>query len=113
MQEDEPIGGMMLDMIKSRVGDLNQFEISCTEIDSVETVVSEQISKFKDCNVFIAPMNTKLSTVGVAGAAFRHPNVQICYASATQYNIRGYSTPSDQVLVAKVDHDFWRETPVS
>jgi hypothetical protein len=50
-------------------------------------------------NTLVAPMNTKISTLGAALAALEDPTIQICYAVPEQYNREGYSSPSDQAYV--------------
>ncbi|MDP2644327.1 MAG: hypothetical protein Q8P24_05265, partial [Desulfobacterales bacterium] len=42
-------------------------------------------------DVTVAPMNTKLSTVGAALASFENSEIQVCYAQADYYNYHGYS----------------------
>ena len=48
-------------------------------------------------NVVIAPLNTKLSTIGTGLAAFQNDAVQLCYAQAEFYNFENYSLPADSV----------------
>ena len=47
-------------------------------------------------NALIAPMNTKISTVGAALLAMEDDTIQLCYATAHQYNEKGYSTPGQE-----------------
>jgi hypothetical protein len=46
-------------------------------------------------NTVIAPLNTKLSTLGVGLYALKHPEYQVCYASVDSYNEDEFSKPSD------------------
>jgi len=69
------------------------FPFSCNDPDDTKKAIVSQMGKFPDHNFVLAPMNTKLSTVGCALAAFDHPEVQICYAQPTHYNFDGYSSP--------------------
>lgn len=46
----------------------------------------------QDHNIIIAPLHTKLSTLGVGLYAQRHQGVQVCYAVAAEYNVAAYST---------------------
>ncbi len=85
-----------------------EFEFSCVDIDAVEASVSAQAVRFPESNVVIAPMNTKLSTVGVAGVAFRDTRVQLCYASASQYNVEAYSRPGTTCVLTKLEPGYWR-----
>ena len=44
-------------------------------------------------NTIIAPMNTKISTIGAAAAALEDASIQICYGRANIYNTEKYSSP--------------------
>jgi hypothetical protein len=52
-----------------------------------------------DLNTVVAPMNTKLSTIGAALAGIKADDIQLCYASARHYNIDGYSRPSGECII--------------
>jgi len=95
--------------LANKVSKYNEFEFSCVDVAAVESVITAQASKFPECNVVIAPMNTKLSTVGVAGAAFRNEDFQLCYASAAQYNVEGYSRPGDTCVLTALSAEYWKE----
>ena len=71
------------------------FPFSCNDPDETKKAIISQMGKFPDHNFVLAPMNTKLSTVGCALAAFDHPEVQICYAQPIHYNFDGYSSPGE------------------
>lgn len=72
------------------------FTFSCKEIQKTKDVILNIYNKYSDnYNVIIAPLNNKISTLGVAFAALHEDGIQICYPSANQYNIDNYSTPSD------------------
>jgi hypothetical protein len=79
--------------------DVNSFEFSCVDPQATKASVIEEIGKYPDYNTVICPMNTKLSTLGVALAASENPAVQVCYSRAIEYNEVGYSTASDQVTL--------------
>lgn len=72
------------------------FTFSCKDIQKTKDVILNIYNKYGDnYNVIIAPLNNKISTLGVAFAALHKEEIQICYPSANQYNIDKYSTPSD------------------
>lgn len=75
--------------------DAEKFNFSPTDAYAVRDVILEQAQKFSDHNVIVAPMNTKISTLGVALAAMENPNIQICYGRAAAYNVDNYSEPAD------------------
>ncbi len=72
------------------------FSFSC--IDPLETkkAIEAQMAKVLDHNTVIAAMNTKISTIGAALAAFSDETIQLCYAHANQYNWERYSAPSEE-----------------
>lgn len=94
--------------LASKVSQYNEFEFSCVDVAAVEATIGVQAGRFPDCNVVIAPMNTKLSTVGVAGAAFRNDDIQLCYASASQYNVEGYSRPGTTCVLTALSPEYWK-----
>lgn len=75
---------------------LGDFEFSCSNIGDTKEAITSICKKYEDeYNITIAPLNNKLSTLGVALACLEKENIQICYASANQYNISTYSKPSE------------------
>jgi len=64
---------------------------TCLEIHAV-------IGSFLHQNIVIAPLNTKLSTIGVGLYALSNPSVQICYAAVRDYQEDEYSEPGDNVF---------------
>ena len=56
-------------------------------------------------NVILAPMSTKLSTLGAFLVAERHPEIQITYCIPGEYNIEDYSAGADKVFVEEIPHD--------
>jgi hypothetical protein len=106
--QHEQVNRLAFERLASKFPVCNVFEFSCVDVATVESTVSAQALLFPDCNVVVAPMNTKLSTVGVAGAAFRNDNIQLCYASASQYNIEGYSRPGSTCILTALPREYWR-----
>lgn len=81
-----------------------EFEFSCIEIKpTVETLCHIIENNKASYNIVISPMNNKLSTLAVASAVFKHPEVQICYASTNLYNVDTYSIPSDFIHLIEVE----------
>ncbi len=72
------------------------FTFSCQDIQKTKNVILDIYNKYSgNYNIIIAPLNNKISTIGVAFAALKEEGIQVCYPSANQYNIENYSTPSD------------------
>jgi hypothetical protein len=82
--------------------DIQHFEFSCVNPYETKRQLLEHIKNLKnssDKNIVICPLNTKLSTVGVALTALEKPEIQICYAEPEEYNTEGYSKPGSEVTV--------------
>jgi hypothetical protein len=79
--------------------DVRTFEFSCVDPLAAHQSVLDQVALSPDHNTVICPMNTKLSTLGVALAATQNESIQICYSRAIEYNEDGYSTPSKQITL--------------
>lgn len=79
---------------------VEEFEFSCVEIDKTMSTIEELINKYgEEYNIVLSPLNNKVSTIAVAFVALKNENIQVCYASANQYNINEYSTPCDYFLI--------------
>ncbi|MCY4287691.1 MAG: hypothetical protein OXC63_03780 [Aestuariivita sp.] len=68
------------------------FEFSCNDPFFTAKAVKKQCEDLSLSPV-VAPMNTKISTVGAALAAFEDFRIQLCYAQAALYNQSSYSSP--------------------
>ncbi|MCP9493376.1 MAG: hypothetical protein MSG64_02865 [Pyrinomonadaceae bacterium MAG19_C2-C3] len=75
---------------------INEFDFSLIDPLSTKESIEKQINKHPDFNVVIAPLNNKISTLGVAYVAFDNPNVQLCYAQPNRYNFVNYSVPGKE-----------------
>lgn len=84
------------DKLKHKLRQVDEFNFSCINPVNAKKSILQQVDKYIDNNIVIAPMNTKVSTLGAALAAIECQNIQICYASALQYNYDNYSIPSDE-----------------
>lgn len=71
---------------------------------TTKRVIEQQIAKYPDHNTVIAAMNSKISTVGVSLAALDNHRIQLCYATAKQYNFKNYSKPSDHCYIFEIDN---------
>lgn len=80
----------------------NKLEISLIDADVTKSQLLAYIKTFSDYNTVIAPMNTKISAIGAGLAAIENPETQLCYVTANQYNLEGYSHPSDDCYLFEV-----------
>ena len=53
-------------------------------------------------NTVIAPLNTKISTIGADLAALENENIQLAYAKPNIYNVDGYSIPNEFIYLDKI-----------
>jgi hypothetical protein len=81
---------------------VSQFEFSCIDPFVAKTDLSRHLERFREFNTVICPLNTKISTVGVALLCLEQPELQLCYAQPMEYNIDGYATASDVIRVIDV-----------
>jgi hypothetical protein len=88
--------------LATRFRNVESFDFSCTDAVDAMKAVEKQALKHKDFNVFVSPLNTKISTVGVGLAAMRNDSIQICYATALKYNETGYSTPRQDCFLFEI-----------
>jgi len=85
--------------LREKLKNVDEFAFSCVDANVTKRAIEEQILKFKDYNAVLAPMNTKISSVGAAMASFADESLQLCYAQAQHYNHAQYSVPSDDCII--------------
>ncbi len=81
---------------------VSQFEFSCIDPFVAKKDLSAHLEKFQDFNTVICPLNTKISTVGIALLCLEQTALQLCYAQPMEYNIDGYATASDIIRVIDI-----------
>jgi hypothetical protein len=84
-----------------RCTNADYFEFSPSDAHSVQDILLHQAKVRPDKNIIIAPMNTKISTLGCALAASANSAIQLCYGSAVTYNYQNYSTASKRCVVIR------------
>lgn len=81
--------------------DVQSFEFSCVSPwDAAQKIL--EVARFDSHNVIVCPMNTKISTLGVALAAFERPEIQVIYAEPQRYNEKGYSVPDSHIRYGQI-----------
>jgi len=83
--------------------DVDLFEVSCDDPYKTYEYLEKQIKKCKDKNIIIAPMNNKISTIGVGLLALKNERIQVCYGPALTYNILSYSLPGNKCYIFDID----------
>lgn len=82
---------------------VNVFCHSLKDPNEVRVDLKKIIDGRKGCNVVLAPLNNKLSTVGAGLAAIDNPSVQVCYAEVGSYNESAYSNCKDDCFIYKLE----------
>lgn len=82
------------------------FEFSCDDPIESRDAICQQVQKYPDTNVVIAPMNTKISTLGAYLANQQNDAIQICYAKPSVYNYANYSTPGNSCYIFELPEIF-------
>ena len=77
--------------LKNVVGEVNEFTFSGYDARATKRSIQAIIEQNQTFNTIIAPMNTKISTIGAAMVALEDEGVQICYSQADVYNTSSYS----------------------
>jgi hypothetical protein len=73
--------------------DVREFAFSCCDPVDARDAIMLQVRQTPKHNHAIAPMNTKMSTLGSALVNLADESVQLCYAQAWLYNYAEYSQP--------------------
>ena len=101
-EKDQSANERYMELVKQMATSYSQFgtfEVPCDDPEGTCDEIDRQIKLANGMNVLIAPMNNKLSTIGVAHAALKNVDVQLCYAQALLYNYTAYSKPGNQCYV--------------
>lgn len=88
------------------IENIDNFHFSCLDPFLMKNQILEYIENLdnrQDYNIVIAPMNNKVSTLGVAFAALDNEDLQICYAEAEEYNYKNYVEINNLVSVLKFE----------
>ena len=83
-------------LIRNLAGEVREFTFTCYDSRRAQAAVESVLAAQPEYNAVLAPMNTKISTLGAGRVALSNGNVQICYAQADTYNFRGYSAPGSE-----------------
>ena len=88
-----------LEQLSVHYPEFDRFAFSSVDVEATVLALSTQMDRYVGYNTIVAPMNTKLSTIGAALFALSRPAVQLCYAPALTYNYPAYSAASDYCLL--------------
>lgn len=81
--------------LQSMLGRVNVFAFRGYDANSTKRTVQGLIETKQAYNTILAPMNTKISTLGAAMVALEDESIQVCYAQADVYNTKNYSAPGE------------------
>lgn len=82
------------------------FEFSARDPLAVKQELATVIGDPARANLVIAPLHTKLSTIGAGLYGASEPLAQICYASVDEYNEAAYSAPGTDVYLLRLKDIF-------
>lgn len=88
--------------LSDRYPNSDTFEFSPSDAFLVRDQILKEALGRPNMNLIVAPMNTKISTLGCALAAIEKPRIQLCYASAVTYNFDNYSRASEDCVIFKL-----------
>jgi hypothetical protein len=77
---------------------VKQFQFSARDPFKTRNTILDYAKGFSEFNTILAPLSTKLSSVGACLACLENENIQLCYAQPMAYNIHDYSVPSNDVF---------------
>lgn len=89
--------------IQEEIQNCISFEFGVLDPFETTSALKKIVEQYSEMNIIIAPMNNKISTLGVAQLGLQFPNIQLCYVPARYYNSNGYSTPGKKCFLFKLD----------
>lgn len=87
------------------VGNAREFVFNAYDPFLCLETLRGEVMQVDGMNTILAPMNTKISTVGAGLVGRSMPDVQLCYAQAELYNLEAYSEPGNEVYVFRLPVD--------
>ena len=78
---------------------VSEFKFSCNDPLNAMNSILHAIQDTPDYNHIIAPMNTKLSSIGAALVAIQNEKIQLSYTQPLQYNYDHYSEPGQNCYI--------------
>lgn len=81
---------------------VSSFSFSAIELHDTISSLTSIINSSSNQNLIIVPLNNKLSAFAAGLVALKNQNVGISYAKPVEYNIDGYSNPSNYMFVEKI-----------
>lgn len=78
--------------------EINEFTLDLVNPFHSRDNLKSHISKYGGLNTIIAPLNTKMSSVGACLLALADPSIQLCYLQVEFYNTSDYSKPSKNII---------------
>lgn len=92
-----------IDQLVSSYGpEVKKFDICLSDPFEARDDLAKYLDRYTAYNTVVAPMNNKLSTVGVGLLVLRRPDIQICYAEAAIYNDDAFSQGGQSCYVFSV-----------
>ncbi len=86
--------------------DVEGFDFPANAIEDCLNYLESLLSQYlPTCNIVLAPMSTKLSTLACMLAARRHPQIQLTYSLPGEYNTKDYSTGVKQIFIEELPKD--------
>ncbi|GAB1149830.1 hypothetical protein [Shewanella algae] len=80
---------------------IDYFEHSLVDPVETKNILLNYLTDKNDRNIVIAPLNNKISTIGVGMAAIERPEIQVCYSQMASYNLN-YSKARDEAYIFKI-----------
>lgn len=93
---------VFIQSVGSTVKKVSEFKFSCSDYESAKTAILSETDKFEDCNITIAPMNTKVSTVAASSAALENEALKLCYVEPMEYNKEFYSSSGETLTLIQI-----------
>jgi len=97
--EIQEVNSHKYERLKVMFREVREFDFSCVDPQKSAGDIAAGISDLQDFNITIAPMNNKLSTLGLGLLCRQRSDIRVVASRANLYNKDCYSKPSDQCYV--------------
>jgi len=83
--------------------DVERFKFPANKIEKCHQSLMELLrGRLSDYNIILAPMSTKLSTLGAYLTAEANPEIQLTYCVPSEYNVENYSKGANLLFIEEI-----------
>ncbi len=97
-----PVNVHCHDLLRQTLRGVEEFEFDAKDSMRMVRRLRSLLGDDETWNTVLAPLSTKLSTLGAGIYSIRNPGIRICYAPVLEYNFSSYATVGEKAYVFSI-----------